>query len=127
MYIKLKKERDFHRMHHKRVTQEKNKLIVDMKRLRQHYAMYEPTLKQLKNQYESALREKMLTKLERDKAVSQIIGLQTTLKQIGSMHWYLYKNWVYIDRFFFLGSGNEERSKREKPVPFAEKSVSFFT
>ena len=89
MYIKLKKERDFHRMHHKRVTQEKNKLIVDMKRLRQHYAMYEPTLKQLKNQYESALREKMLTKLERDKAVSQIIGLQTTLKQIGSMHWYL--------------------------------------
>ncbi|XP_065838912.1 sperm-associated antigen 16 protein-like [Oscarella lobularis] len=103
MYIKLKKERDFHRMHHKRVTQEKNKLIVDMKRLRQHYAMYEPTLKQLKNQYESALREKMLTKLERDKAVSQIIGLQTTLKQIGS-------------------SGNEERSKREKPVPFAEKS-----
>uniref|UniRef100_A0ABM0MBG3 Sperm-associated antigen 16 protein-like n=1 Tax=Saccoglossus kowalevskii TaxID=10224 RepID=A0ABM0MBG3_SACKO len=31
-YVKLRKERDFHRMHHKRVVQEKNKLISDIKR-----------------------------------------------------------------------------------------------
>ncbi len=31
---KFRKERDFHRMHHKRVAQEKNKLITDMKRLK---------------------------------------------------------------------------------------------
>lgn len=31
-YVKLRKERDFHRMHHKRVVQEKNKLINDIKR-----------------------------------------------------------------------------------------------
>lgn len=31
---KFKKERDFHRMHHKRVAQEKNKLITDLKRLK---------------------------------------------------------------------------------------------
>ena len=30
---KFRKERDFHKMHHKRVVQEKNKLIVDLKRL----------------------------------------------------------------------------------------------
>lgn len=31
-YVKLRKERDYHRMHHKRVVQEKNKLITDIKR-----------------------------------------------------------------------------------------------
>jgi len=31
-YVKMRKERDFHRMHHKRVVQEKNKLITDIKR-----------------------------------------------------------------------------------------------
>ena len=31
---KFRKERDFHRMHHKRVAQEKNKLIADIKRLK---------------------------------------------------------------------------------------------
>lgn len=30
----FRKERDFHRMHHKRVAQEKNKLITDIKRLK---------------------------------------------------------------------------------------------
>lgn len=28
----MQKERDYHRMHHRRVTQEKNKLIADVKR-----------------------------------------------------------------------------------------------
>lgn len=34
-YDKLRKERDFHRMHHKRVVQEKNKLVADIKKLNQ--------------------------------------------------------------------------------------------
>ena len=56
---------DFHRMHHKRVVREKGKLIVDMKRLRKHYAAYEPTMKQLREKYELAMKEKMLMRLER--------------------------------------------------------------
>lgn len=32
--IRFRKERDFHRMHHKRVVQEKNRLITDIKRLK---------------------------------------------------------------------------------------------
>ncbi|KAA6428261.1 MAG: sperm-associated antigen 16 -like [Trebouxia sp. A1-2] len=36
---KFRKERDFHRMHHKRVAQEKNKLILDMQILKKHYSM----------------------------------------------------------------------------------------
>jgi hypothetical protein len=52
MYVKLRKERDYHRMHHKRVVQEKNKLIDDIKRLKRHYAQFEPTLQSLKTKYE---------------------------------------------------------------------------
>ncbi|KAJ8035607.1 Sperm-associated antigen 16 protein [Holothuria leucospilota] len=81
-YVKLRKERDFHRMHHKRVVQEKNKLIEDIKRLKRHYASYEPTLTQLKQKYEAAMKEKMLSKLERDRAVNQVAGLQATLRNL---------------------------------------------
>jgi len=40
---KFRKERDFHRMHHKRVAQEKNKLIHDMQILKKHYSMVSST------------------------------------------------------------------------------------
>jgi WD40 repeat protein len=79
-YDKLRKERDFHRMHHKRVVQEKSKLITDMKKLKKHYEHYEPTLKQLQVKYEAAMKEKMLTKLERDRLVSRISSLEQQLK-----------------------------------------------
>merc|ERR1719456_2104073 len=64
---KFRKERDFHRMHHKRVVQEKNKLLVDLKRLKKHYEQYEPTLTELRHKYEVAMKEKMLMRLERDR------------------------------------------------------------
>uniref|UniRef100_A0A8C6X337 Sperm-associated antigen 16 protein n=1 Tax=Naja naja TaxID=35670 RepID=A0A8C6X337_NAJNA len=70
--LKMQRERDFHRMHHKRVVQEKNRLINDIKRLKTHYALYEPMLRQLNEKYEILLREKMLTSLERDKVVGQV-------------------------------------------------------
>uniref|UniRef100_A0A8B9CVK6 Sperm associated antigen 16 n=1 Tax=Anser brachyrhynchus TaxID=132585 RepID=A0A8B9CVK6_9AVES len=70
-FLKMQKERDFHRMHHKRVVQEKNRLICDIKRLKAHYASYEPVLKQLTEKYQTTLRQKMLTSLERDRAVGQ--------------------------------------------------------
>uniref|UniRef100_A0A4W3JAM2 Sperm associated antigen 16 n=1 Tax=Callorhinchus milii TaxID=7868 RepID=A0A4W3JAM2_CALMI len=78
--IKLRKERDFHRMHHKRVAQEKNKLINDIKRLKKHYASYEPTLSELTNKYHNALKQKMLTSLEKDRAVGQVCNC-TCLKE----------------------------------------------
>lgn len=59
-------------MHHKRVVQEKNKLLHDIKRLKTHYESYEPTLKQLQHKYEVAMKEKMLTKLERDKLAAKV-------------------------------------------------------
>ncbi|XP_077970504.1 sperm-associated antigen 16 protein-like [Styela clava] len=83
-FIKMQKERDYHRMHHRRVVQEKNRLIEDMKRLKSHYKSYEPTLRQLKHKYELAMKEKMLTRLERDRVVGQATGLQATLRNLES-------------------------------------------
>ncbi|NWV31854.1 SPG16 protein, partial [Grantiella picta] len=82
--LKMTKERDFHRMHHKRVVQEKNRLICDMKRLKAHYASYEPVLKQLSEKYQNTLTKNMLTSLERDKAVGQVTGLQAALEGLES-------------------------------------------
>lgn len=78
-YVKVMKERDFHRMHHSRIVQEKNRLITDLKRLKNHYRSYEPTLNSLKSKYEAALREKMLIRLERDRAVAHVTSLQASL------------------------------------------------
>lgn len=41
---KLRKERDYHKMHHQRVTQEKQKLLQDIKRLKKHCEKYDPTI-----------------------------------------------------------------------------------
>ncbi|KAG8432608.1 hypothetical protein GDO86_017017 [Hymenochirus boettgeri] len=82
--VKLHKERDFHRMHHKRVAQEKNKLINDIKKLKEHYTSYEPLLRQLHEKYETVLRQKMLISLERDRAVGEATGLQATLRNLES-------------------------------------------
>lgn len=77
---RFRKERDFHRMHHKRVVQEKNKLIVDIRRLKHHYEQYEPTLVELRTKYELAMKEKMLLRLERDRLAARIAALESQLK-----------------------------------------------
>ncbi|CAE8584960.1 unnamed protein product [Polarella glacialis] len=79
---KFRKERDFHRMHHRRVVQEKNKLIVDLKRLKKHYEQYEPTLTELRHKYEVAMKEKMLMRLERDRFLSKAESMQKQLSQV---------------------------------------------
>ncbi|KAM7104742.1 sperm-associated antigen 16 protein isoform 2-T2 [Molossus nigricans] len=80
--LKTQKERDFHRMHHRRIVQEKNKLINDFKGLKLHYASYEPTIRVLLEKHHTLLRQKMLTSLERDQAVEQISGLRTTIRNV---------------------------------------------
>lgn len=79
---KFRKERDFHRMHHKRVTQEKSKLIVDIKRLKKHYTSYGPTLNELRRKYEIAMKEKMLMRLERDRLVAKCEALEAQMKSL---------------------------------------------
>lgn len=77
----MKKERDYHRMHHHRVAQEKNKLITDIKRIKTHYESFEPLVKTMKEKYEAALRDKVLNQLERERAVAEL----KSIKQIENL------------------------------------------
>ncbi|RYG68858.1 hypothetical protein EON64_04170, partial [archaeon] len=61
---KFRKERDFHRMHHQRVVQEKAKLVDDIRRLKNHMRSYEPAIEELKRKYEAVIKEKMLVRYE---------------------------------------------------------------
>lgn len=76
--VKLEKERDFHRLQHKRVVQEKNRLIEDVQRLKKHCVTYEPALKELNEKYQTASRQKMLVSIERDRIIGQISNSQNT-------------------------------------------------
>lgn len=58
--------------------QEKNKLITDIKRLKEHFAKYEPIILDLKKKYETAMKEKMMSMLERDKLNTKVCGPSPT-------------------------------------------------
>ncbi|KAM9663663.1 sperm-associated antigen 16 protein-like [Trichechus inunguis] len=51
-------------------------------RLKLHYASYEPTIRVLHEKHHTLLKEKMLTSLERDRALGQISGLEATLRHM---------------------------------------------
>ena len=51
-YVRLKKERDYHRMQHHRVLQEKVGLASEAAKLRKHFSSYEPLLQTLKRKYQ---------------------------------------------------------------------------
>ncbi|XP_064015047.1 sperm-associated antigen 16 protein isoform X2 [Pogoniulus pusillus] len=55
-------------------------------KLKAHCASYEPLLKQLTEKYQTILRQKTLTSLERDRAVEQLTGLQAKLQNFESIH-----------------------------------------
>ncbi|KAF4710574.1 hypothetical protein FOZ62_018195, partial [Perkinsus olseni] len=84
LFDKLRQQRDFHRMHHRRVVQEKEKLISDFKRLRSHYEQYEPTLTELRHKYEVAMKEKFLLKMERDKYMARASALEKRIDESGA-------------------------------------------
>lgn len=116
----FRKERDFHRMHHRRVVQEKNRLIIDLKRLKKHYEQYEPTLTELRHKYEVAMKEKMLMRLERDRFLSKAESLQKQLTQVQ----FESKEEPGVNKEL-----TEEKSKtlREAPWPSEDRSNPYAT
>eukprot|EP01012_Entosiphon_sulcatum_P029175 TRINITY_DN3549_c0_g1_i1.p1 TRINITY_DN3549_c0_g1~~TRINITY_DN3549_c0_g1_i1.p1 ORF type:complete len:588 (-),score=85.67 TRINITY_DN3549_c0_g1_i1:10-1773(-) len=79
---KMKKERDYHKTSHNRVVQEKSKLAKDLKRLQAHCQQYEPTIAELRHKYESAMKEKMLVRLDRDKLASRVTVLEEQVREL---------------------------------------------
>ena len=62
------------------------KILSYLIRLKRHYEKYAPNMDALKSRYEAAMKEKMLANIERDRAVGQVTGLQSTLKSIETLH-----------------------------------------
>jgi hypothetical protein len=77
---KLRKERDFHKMHHHRVQQEKEKLNKDIEKLKSLHTVYEQKYQELSTKYEAAMKEKMLVRLERDRLHAKTEALNKTLQ-----------------------------------------------
>lgn len=70
---KLKKDRDFHKMHHKRLTQEKNKLITELKKLQKKVdESINPELSSWKQKHDSLYREINVIKIEREKLTKRV-------------------------------------------------------
>ena len=46
-------------MHHKRIVQEKDKLLKDLSQLRKHLRGYEPTIEELKRRHETGMKDKV--------------------------------------------------------------------
>ncbi|KAF7259189.1 hypothetical protein EG68_02716 [Paragonimus skrjabini miyazakii] len=82
---KMKNERDYHILKHRRLLQEKEQLLADIKKLRSHYAEYEPILRQLRHKYEVAMKEKTLNRVERDRAIGQAEGLRAALVSLQTL------------------------------------------
>ena len=78
----LRKERDFHRMHHRRVLQEKKELIKQLKRLKKYCDAFEPTISSLRMKYENAKKEKMLFRIDRDKMAVKMDAMEEQIRNI---------------------------------------------
>uniref|UniRef100_A0AAY4E8U6 Sperm-associated antigen 16 protein n=1 Tax=Denticeps clupeoides TaxID=299321 RepID=A0AAY4E8U6_9TELE len=71
LVLKLQKERDFHRLQHRRAAQEKSRLAEDVRRLKERHAACGPALRQLAEKHRASLRQKALVGLERDRALNR--------------------------------------------------------
>lgn len=69
---KLQKKKEYHKEHHKRIEDEKVKLKEDKDNLEQLQNLYQEKYQELSIKYEAAMKEKMLTKMEKTKLESQV-------------------------------------------------------
>uniref|UniRef100_A0A671WH20 Sperm-associated antigen 16 protein n=1 Tax=Sparus aurata TaxID=8175 RepID=A0A671WH20_SPAAU len=69
---RVQKARDFHRMQHKRVVQEKNRLIEEMRKLKVQCDSYEPAVKRMNEKYHAVLKQTMQLTVEVEEALGQV-------------------------------------------------------
>ncbi|KEP65045.1 UNVERIFIED_CONTAM: WD domain, G-beta repeat-containing protein [Hammondia hammondi] len=74
-FDQFKKERDFHRMHHRRLKQEKEKCTQEIKKLKKKLEDMRPEIETLQGKYKTSIREKMLITIDRDRLAAQVESL----------------------------------------------------
>jgi len=81
-FDKFKKQRDYHKMHHRRVAQEKSKLVTDIKRLKRQISNFEPALAMMRKKYEQAINRAMMISLAKERTEAKIVGLTQQLQSM---------------------------------------------
>lgn len=81
-WAQAKKDRDFHRVNHNRVVQEKNIIIKDLRRAVEHASDVNPTLVELRQRCDNLFTQKSLVMHERDRLLLQV---QTLDKRVVEM------------------------------------------
>jgi len=64
---KLRKERDFHKLHQDRVNGEKVMITGDIKNVKTQHEELQERIEEMKNKHLATVKEKALLKLEKDK------------------------------------------------------------
>ncbi|KAH0572250.1 WD40 repeat protein [Spironucleus salmonicida] len=75
-FAKLRSQRDYHKTKHRQVVQEKQVLVNDLRRLREHCQLYQPLIMELNARYDKLLRQKQLSDIAKDKAQNDLKKLQ---------------------------------------------------
>ena len=78
-YDKLRKQRDFQKINHRRVQQEKSKLAQDQAKQQKKLDELNGTFDGLRNKYDAAVKEKMLMKLEKDRLIAKVENLELSM------------------------------------------------
>lgn len=73
---KLRKERDYHKMHQNRVNDEKVSINEQIKKTKNMHEEIEERLEEIQKKLQVTLKEKALLKLERDKMQNKARDLQ---------------------------------------------------
>lgn len=68
---RVRRARDLRRMQHKRIVQERNRVVEEMRRLQVQCSGYEPAVRRMDEKYRAALKQTVLVSLQRDKAARQ--------------------------------------------------------
>jgi WD40 repeat protein len=84
-FVKLKKERDYHRMHHRRVFQEKEKVLKDIKRLKSLSFHHKEVLEKARQKFENAAREKTIAQVDNERLRQTCKLLQSACEE-GSLN-----------------------------------------
>lgn len=75
---KLRRERDVHRRECSRLTQEKDRVLKELGRMREEQPVQERRYQDMLCRYETAVRERMLIKLEKERLIARIAALEKT-------------------------------------------------
>lgn len=75
-YDKLIKQKDYQKLNHRRVQQEKSRLNKQIDQLKKTYETNQHKFKELTQKYENIMKEKMIMKLEKERLSAKVDNLE---------------------------------------------------